>query len=85
MSAATTALEPHQSVAVVVDDSLDSMMDGRDKFARIIPLVQVTSDQLNNFDEIFPMLLTDKLALKENRITQHDLYKLDSFGAALAW
>lgn len=85
MSAAATALEPQQTVAVVADDSLDSMLDERDKFARIIPLVQVTSDQLNNFDEIFPMLLADKLALKENRITQHDLYKLDSFGAALAW
>lgn len=84
MSAAATALEPQQSVAVVADD-LDSMLDERDKFACIIPLVQVTLDQQNNFDEIFPMLLADKLALKENRITQHDLYKLDSFGAALAW
>lgn len=85
MSTAASVLEPHQSVTEVADDPLDSLLDERDKFARIIPLVQVKSDQQNNFDEIFPMLLADKLALKENRITQHDLYKLDSFGAALAW
>lgn len=85
MSVAATTLEPQQSVTIVADDPLDSILDERDKFSRIIPLVQVTSDQKNNFDEIFPMLLVDKSALKENRITQHDLYKLDSFGAALAW
>lgn len=87
MSATATALEPQPSMTMVADDNdpLDSILDERDKFARIIPLVQVKSDHENNFDEIFPMLLADKMALKENRITQHDLYKLDSFGAALAW
>lgn len=85
MSAAATVLEPLETVTVVSDDPLDSLLDERDRFARIIPLVQVKSDQQNNFDEIFPMLLADKSALREKRITQHDLYKLDSFGAALAW
>lgn len=83
MSAVVAPLEP--ASLPISDDPLDSILDERDKFTRIIPLVQVKSDQQNNFDDIFPMILADKSALKENRITQHDLYKLDSFGAALAW
>lgn len=86
MSAATSVLEPRTALATIAADvSIDSLLDEHDKFARLIPMVQVKSDQQNNLDDIFPMLLTDKMAIKENRITQHDLYKLDSFGAALAW
>lgn len=63
-------------------------LDDRNEYQKILTLVRVDPNKDNNFDEIFPMIIS-KLANKDerpnnDRLTQQDLLKLDSFGTALA-
>lgn len=58
-------------------------LDDRNEYQKILPLVRVGPDKSNNLDEIFAMIVNKQLR-KNDELTQHDLYKLDSFGTALA-
>lgn len=58
-------------------------LDDRNEYQKILPLVRVEPDKSNNLDEIFAMIVSKQLQ-KTDELTQQDLYKLDSFGTALA-
>lgn len=87
MGTVATPLETQQTTAMAAaeDYALISILGEREEIIRSIPMVQFESDQLNNLDEIFALLLGDGSTHTEKTITQHDLYKLDTFGATLAW
>lgn len=64
-------------------------LDGRNEYQRVISLVRVQPNKSNNLDDIFGIIMKkakDKSTTNHTEaVTQQDLYKLDSFGTALAW
>lgn len=64
-------------------------LDNQNDYQRILPLVRVQPDKANNLDDIFGIIVNKPNAEnkqpKDNTFTQQELYKLDSFGTALAW
>lgn len=63
-------------------------LDDRNEYRKITPLVRVEPNKSNNLDDIFEMIIQKESQTREkinlNQLTQQDLYKLDSFGTALA-
>lgn len=70
---------------VMIANCYESVVDGRNEYDYLLPLVRVQPDKTNNFDEIFLKILNKKSITDAGKLTQDDLHKLDSFGTALAW